>query len=286
MKAARRQELKANELQQFLKEAGEFFRKYGNYFVGALVVIALIALGYVYMTRSAAQALADARQEMNSLPFATDEEVRDSIAKLERLASENDSETFVVDTLRRRAGMAMNRAQAADDGTPSEEFLGLARTAYEEILQQFPERHLDVAAALIGLATIEEDLFVLDDDLTHKDAAREYLERIRDNPNLNGTPFQTVALDRLNALDETFVQVVMVEAAPEPAADSPFKLSDELPSTTPPAEGGAEDAADTPPPQPAGGATETPAVPTEEPDAAVPDASTAETEPPPGENEG
>ncbi len=214
MKATRRHELKSNELAQFLEDARDFFSKYGNYFVGGLVVIALIVLGYVYMTRSAEQALADATREMRSLPFATDDEVRDSVGKLIRVASENEDQVFIPETLRRRASMAMNRAQAADDGTPSAEFLEMARAAYQEVIERYPGRSLDVAAALIGLATIEEDFFILDDDLAHKDACRGFLEQIRDNAELNGTPFQTVALERLNALDRTFVQVVMVDAPP------------------------------------------------------------------------
>jgi hypothetical protein len=298
MKATRRQELKTNELALFLKDVREFLSTYGNYFVGGLVVIALIALGYVYMTRSAAQALADARREISSLPFATDDEVRDSVAKLKRLASENDSETLILDALRRRAVMAMNRAHAADDGTPSSEFLDMARDAYEEMLQRFPDRHLDLGAALIGLATIEEDLFILDDDLAHKEEARGFLERIRDNANLNGTPFQTIALERLNALDQTFVQVVMVDTSRQTGttADPGFKLSGELPSagrvaaeqTSIPLPD--QDTVDTaapetvPQPQPEPESTEAPGEAAEQPTLDSTGGVSADSEPPPDEN--
>ena len=271
MKTTRRQDLKSNELAQFLEDAREFFRTYGNYVVGAVAVVALVLLGYVYMARSAAQALADATQQMRSLPFDTDQEVRDSVAKLRQLAAENEDEGFAIDALRRRAGMAMNRAHAAADGTPSREFLDMARAAFEEMLQRHPDRALDVGAALIGLATIEEDLFILDDDLAHKEAARRFLEQVRDDQDLNGTPFQTIALERLNALDETFVQVVMVEKPVVPAA-APGSAGGEAasPDMTPPELGESverkapegettEPSADTDAGQPAGDATPEPA---------------------------
>jgi hypothetical protein len=235
MKTTRRQELKSNELAQFLEDAREFFRTYGNYVVGAVAVVALVLLGYVYMTRSAAQSLADATQQMRSLPLDTDQDVRDSVAKLRQLAAENQDEDFIMGALRWRAGRAMDRAHAADDGTPSREFLDMARAAFNEVLERHPDRTLDVGGALIGLATIEEDLFILDDDLAHKEAARRFLEQIRDNQDLNGTPFQTIALDRLNALDETFVQVVMIERPIFPAAvpGAPGGVADTLTKTPP-----------------------------------------------------
>jgi hypothetical protein len=216
MTATRRQELRTNELAETLQGVREFFEKHGNYVVGAVVVVALVALVYVYKDRSARQALADARQEMRALPFNTDDEVRESVAALKRLAAENTEGPFVRETLRLRAGLALDRAGAADDGTPSTEFLEMAREAYEETLARYPQAVLDRAAALMGLATIEEDLFVLDQDPSHRQRAREYLERVRDDQALNGMPFQSIALERLNAIDETFVPVALVEAPPPP----------------------------------------------------------------------
>jgi hypothetical protein len=222
MKATRRQELRTNELAETLDSLREFFEKHGNYVVGAVVVVALVALVYVYKDRSARQALADARQEMRALAFNTDDEVRDSVAALTRLAADSKEDSFIRETLRLRARLAMDRAGAADDGTPSAEFLEMARAAYEESLSRYPDAALDRAASLMGLATVEEDLFVLDQDPSHKQQAREYLERVRDDQALNGMPFQSIALERLNALDGTFRLIVLAETPPPPMPLGPL----------------------------------------------------------------
>ncbi len=189
MKATRRQELKTNELARMLEDAREFLRVRGNYLVGGLVVVAIAALGYVYMNRSAAQALADANRQVDTLPFGTDAEVKDSIEKLKALAAEHDdNEAFVMNTLRRRAAFAMRRAHVAEDGTLSKEFLDVAAEAYHAIVDRFGHRSLDVAAAHCGLATIEEDLFILDNDPAHKEAAPAFV-KARSGPPDGGRAF-------------------------------------------------------------------------------------------------
>ena len=216
MKATRRQELKANDLAQTIEDMREFFRQRGNYVLIGVVAVAVIAVIWVYVQFSATKALADAKREMGTLSASTDDEAKDTIARLEEIAAGAKDQNLVVETMRRRAAIAMHRAQAAEDGTPSTEFLDLARAAYDDILERFPNRDLDVGVALSGLATIEENLFVLDGDPAHKEAARKYLDRIIERPGLNQTPVQLLAVDRKNSLDQTFVQVAL--APPAPAA--------------------------------------------------------------------
>ncbi len=209
MKATRRQELKTNELAQTLEEIRNFLRSYGNYVLLGVICIAVIAVVWVYMKRSSAEALATANQEMNSLTADNDEAAQAAITKLTQLGAESSDEAFICETLRMRASVAMERAHAHETGEPSAEFLDAAQAAYDELLRRFPEQATAVGAALCGLATIEEDRFILDGDLSRKDKARGFLERVRDNSALTGHPIQTVALDRLNKLDETFVQVTL-----------------------------------------------------------------------------
>ncbi len=218
MKATRRQELKSNELAQTLEEIRDFLRRYGNYLgIGGAVVLALVAVWF-FQARSAGAARTAAFQQMARLPYTTDDEVRSSIETLKTLATETTDTPFVIQSLRVRALMAVGRAQAAPDGTPAAEFLDLAEAAYQEMLDRYPERHLDIAQALCGLGTIEEDRFVLDGALSHREKARAYLERIRDGAQYAGLPVVSVALDRLNALDETFTTIVL---APAPVTAAP-----------------------------------------------------------------
>ena len=220
MKAGRRQELRSNELAQYLEELRDFFRRYATYLMIGAVVIAAVLLVWIYQKHSTSEALTTAIKQMRAMPSSTDEEVRSSIEKLERLASESGNEAVVVQTLRRRAAMAMRRAHAAEDGKPSVEFLDLAEAAYQGVLNRFPNRSLDVGVALCGLASIEEDRFVLDSDPAHQEAARRYLQRIRDDGQLTGTPIVSVALARLNTLDETFLPIVIAAALPTTAVPS------------------------------------------------------------------
>ncbi|MHC4610009.1 MAG: hypothetical protein ACYS7M_06640 [Planctomycetota bacterium] len=182
MKASRRQELRTNDLAQYLEDMRDFFRSYGNYLAIGAVVIAAIVLVWFYQKRSTSEALTAAIKQMRTLPFSTDEEVRSSVKKLQQMATESKNEGLIVLTLRSRAEMAMSRAHAAEDGTPSTEFLDLAEAACKEVLDRFPDRSLDVGPALSILATIEEDRFVLDSDPAHKEDRQVTLSSGRFQP--------------------------------------------------------------------------------------------------------
>ncbi|HUU84442.1 MAG TPA: hypothetical protein VM243_13155 [Phycisphaerae bacterium] len=233
MKAGRRQELKTNELAQTLEELRDFFRNYGNYVVGAIVVVGAAVLVWFYLQYTAREGLADAQRQARALPYDTDADVRSSGKKLQELAAGFEDELFLVQTLQSRALMAMSRARVAEDGTPAPEFLDLAAEAYEELLQRVPHRTLEKGAALFGLATVEADRFVLDRDPSHKDNARQYLERIRDAAEFNGTPLKARALEQLNALDDVFVIVALAAPLPPPTA-TPVPTTPVSPPGTPP----------------------------------------------------
>ncbi len=259
MKASRRQELRANELALTLEQLRDFARSYGNYLAIGAVVVAAIVLVWIFRQRSASEARTTAVKMMGSLTSSTDTEARDSINQLEDLLAETSDPDWAVQTLRRQAQVAMSRAKAADDGTPSAEFLSMAKKAYRQMLDRGAGRTLHLGAALCGLATVEEDEFILDGDAVHKEAARGYLQRIRDDAQFNGTPFQSLVLERLNQLDATFT-VITLAPAPPPAALTPLPTED-LP---PPLRGDVvtfpeEPATETGPPVPEAAAPESPA---------------------------
>lgn len=231
MKTGRRQELRANDLAQMLQDLRDSFRAYGNYVVGGLVIIGAVILVWFYLQYSASEALAEATRQVQALPYNTDAEVRSSVSKLNELAAEIDDGPFLAEALQRAAAMAMSRAQAGEDGTPSAEFLDMAADAYQELLERLPHRTLEKGVALFGLATIEADRFVLDRDLSHQDKARQYLERIRDAAEFNGTPLKTLALEQLNTLDDLFVVVALADPLPPPTV-TPLPPALQPPPTT------------------------------------------------------
>lgn len=233
MKATRRQELRANDLAQMLQDLRDSFRAYGNYVVGVVVIIGAVILVWFYLQYSASEALAEATRQARALPYNTDAEVRSSVSKLKELTAEIDDGPFLAEALQRAAAMAMSRAQAGEDGTPSAEFLDMAADAYQELLERLPHRTLEKGVALFGLATIEGDRFVLDRDLSHQDKARQYLERIRDAAEFNGTPHKAVALEQLNRLDDLFVVIALADPLPLPTITPLPPALQPLPSTPP-----------------------------------------------------
>jgi len=210
MKAARRQELKTNELALTIEQFRGWLRTYGNYLVIGVVVVAVVVLVWMYQKRSAAAARVAAFKQISTLPFSTDDEARSTVEKLKQLAADAEDDALAIQALRRQAGVAMSRASASQDGTINADFLNMAKTAYQKMLDRAVDRPLDQGAALCGLASVEEDQFVIDGNPDHKAAARKYLERIRDDFRFVGMPFVGVALDRLNKLDDVFVQVAIV----------------------------------------------------------------------------
>ncbi|MCH7992901.1 MAG: hypothetical protein IIB57_00500, partial [Planctomycetes bacterium] len=63
-----------------------------------------------------------------------------------------------------------------------------------------------------GLASVEENAFALDGDLTHKAKAREHLQAILDQPEFANMPFYRMATDRLNNIDGIFTVARFVAA--------------------------------------------------------------------------
>ena len=73
-------------------------------------------------------------------------------------------------------------------------------------------------------------VFVLDDDPAHRERAEKYLATLRDDATFAGTPLQTVAIDRLNDLDEIFVTVKFEpRPAPTPVPGELIRMGPTLP---------------------------------------------------------
>ena len=77
------------------------------------------------------------------------------------------------------------------------------------------------ATALNALSAVEQNRYVLDGDLAHKEAAKSYLERIRNGPEFVGTAFQADVLTRLNEFDSLWHPLVLVDPPAEPPTDPP-----------------------------------------------------------------
>ncbi len=222
MKTGRRQELRANELNQLLSNAGAFLRKNGSFVVIGLVVVGGVFGSRWYVNDRSAAALNAAYGQLLSLSFTTDDECRESIERLKELASEIQQDEFSLEALSNRAFIASSRLIRADSGEVQMDFVEEAHQAYAEIIERYSDHALEYGTALMGQAILEQTLFVADEDPAHRDRAREYLQRIVDDVRLQLTPLTTLATERLNALEEVF-QPATLAVRPAPAV---------LPATT------------------------------------------------------
>jgi hypothetical protein len=250
MKAERRQELKTNELAQMLEDSREFFREWGSYIVGGVVIIGLVVAFAVYRAKASEEQLTEAWKSLQTISLfdakgekKSDEEVRQGFARLQELAAGDRGPDFIFEVLSTQAQSAVRLATASKEGLDTM-WLDKAADAYEAMRTRLPDNRLAVAMALNGLADIEADRFVVDGDINRKSTALGLLEKLKDDPRFNGTPFQRAALERINKLDEVFRRVEFA-AAPAPitvpvAPDLPTPLlppgfvPEPAPAPTPP----------------------------------------------------
>lgn len=233
MKTGRRHELKENDLAHMLEAAQTYLTQRGGrilFTVGAVVVvIAIVSIS----VRSRAAALEDAWQRKQSLAFEDAEEGKRSLETLDALTKDAADPAFVLTSLIDLGTHALRLAHEVDV-PPDPELNEMARNAFTRLLARLGDNPMAFGVAHCGLATVEENAFVLDGNLAHKERARQHLEAVTGNPAVQGLPFHRLALDRQKLLDNVFT-VVRFEAAPveeettegEPVPITPTRVSPE-----------------------------------------------------------
>lgn len=268
MKASRRHELKENELAHMIESAKTFFDERGKSIL--LVVVAAAAVIWIasFGLRSRATQHADEWARKMALEFdSTDlEKGRGALQSLASLARESSDKALVLSALIDQGTFALDLAS----GVESPPDLGLndqAKQAFERLLSEYRGNPLAEGIARCGLATVAENAFALDGQSAHKQTALGHLEAVRDNTDaFTGTPFMTIALERLNNLDEVFTKIdfapplppLVTVAEPDPTvgdlpqspSDGPSPNGDEAASSPK-----TDDVGDSPPVSPAESST-------------------------------
>lgn len=229
MKAERRHELKENDLAHALEVARKYLDEHGKRIGFAVVVVVAVMAGVGLTVRSRAAAMEDMLRRRSALKFDDPEKGKESLDALAAMTRESSDEQFVLTGLLDRGEQAL---RLAGDVVvpPDRELNDRAKEAFEELLERFGENPLARGIAHCGLATVEENYYVLDHDLAHKERAKDHLSAVIEDPLLNGMPFKRSALDRRNALDKIFTEVVFVypepeeEPADEPGPGQPISL--------------------------------------------------------------
>ncbi len=234
MKAERRHELKENDLAHALGVAREYLddhgARIGMYVLVAGIVFAAVAFG----VRSRSASIEDVWRRKGQLNFTNAEVGRQSLVALASMTKDVSDETFIFSSLADQAMQALRLAREVPV-PPDRELNTKAESALRQLLERFPDNPLAVGLAHSGLVTVEQNYFVLDGDLVHKERAAEHLAAIVENPALNGLPFKRIALERREALDEIFVTVSFEHPSlpPEAAGDSADAVAPADPVDTP-----------------------------------------------------
>ncbi len=220
MKAVRRHELRENDLAHAIETGREYLKDHGGR-VGLIVLAAVVAITLVTLSmRSKAAAIEDAWRARGELSFDDPQIGKESLERLMAITADSTDEGFVLASMMDQGLQALRLARIGDD-PPDEELNEMARGAFGRLLGRFPDNPLAVGVAYCGLATVEENSFVLDGDPAHKERAREHFRAILDDPALALMPFTRMARDRLETLEATFSPVTFgppLESPPEAAA--------------------------------------------------------------------
>ncbi len=243
MKTQRRQELKANDLSVYLQQVGEYFNKHaGMITIVSIGVIALVA-AVVFANRTAVQHREYAWEAFNSAAIASrtpGSEIptwqKEVIAGWEAIVDDY-GDTDVAPLARYQIiQFCLRQFLESETRDTRGQLLDTAEKHCNSILNTAGSNTSLKATALNALSAVEQNRYVLDGDLAHKETARSYLERIRNGPQFVGTAFQDDVLARLNEFDHLWHPLVLldppVDPPPEPATE-PATSED---AATPPAD--------------------------------------------------
>ena len=222
MKTQRRQDLKTNDLSVYMKQIVDYFNAHVVAIVVGVAVVVMGVAAAVYANHTATlnrEAGWDTYRKVVTTSAIPDPEnpnwATDAIAQWENLITGFNEPTLHLRATWQLTGFCLQQFIDSDDDAFRGEMLDTAERHCQAILRQHPPSVLR-AAALNGLAVIEENRYVLDGSDLHKDRARGYLEQLRNAPEFLGPPFQAQALARLNTFDELW-QPLEFGPVPEPA---------------------------------------------------------------------
>jgi hypothetical protein len=227
MKAARRKDLKTNELIQSIQELVQTVRQYGAHIAVAAIALVLVVAIAFYWRYGQQQRLHQAWSDvlMAAQPSAAGRVNR--LQQLEQIAMDHEGEHVGAVAELLLAGVLVDEAtygSTADDATRREDRLARAERAYRHVVERYDNELVPRGAALMGLANLAEQ---------QRDwqQAQSWYQKILADERLEVTPYRTLAargLETWSALSSQ--EVVFVQA---PASTQPTAASRPVPATAP-----------------------------------------------------
>jgi hypothetical protein len=228
MKAQRRQELRANELVETLRQAREFLEKYGTYVAGVVVVVVVVAGAFLWHRNSE---LAEHRRQWEDYYNLERDAVQFVVASIQgtEVAGSDDLESLV-SRYKARASAAsdprvrlllleglgdfcwaycVNALDEGSDAAVRARALKEANSAFEQITREFADDEWSVGKALMAQAVIAEEQGDFD-------RAEELYRRILSDLESEATSLGELAEEALVRVDDLREPIVFAPAPPPP----------------------------------------------------------------------
>ena len=189
MKAARRKDLKTNELIQSIQELVQTLRQYGGHIAVAAIALVLVAGIGLYWRYGQQQRLHQAWSDvlMAAQPSGAGRVGR--LEQLEQIAVDHEGEHVGAVAELLLAGALMGDAtfgSGADDATRRGELLSRAERAYRHVVERYEDELIPRGAALMGLANLAEQQ-------GDWQQAQSWYQKILADKRLEVTPYRTLA---------------------------------------------------------------------------------------------
>lgn len=211
MKAERRQELRTNELSEQIEQVRSYVRENSTRLLATVIGIVVIVSASVWYFRGRESKVAEGWRQFQEVASATSPS--DRVDQLKAIAQQDVDSALTLQAWLAVGGIARNEmlnptgsAAVFDTGPDWSE---IARAAYQEVLDSFPERIPPAGESMIALGTLAEDSGDFD-------KARTLYEKVIGDARFDNTPFEQQAEFRLEGLDAWSVPVVFPPPKPGP----------------------------------------------------------------------
>lgn len=217
MKQTRRKELRTNELQLWLRQAGQSIQQNSTYILaGVLAVVAILVIGLLIQQRrhNRQQAAWKMYYELRDKDVSADPAALDRVRELASAwGRDSNLGPFALQlkgTMQSRLAMSLS---TPGDQERKIQLLKDARATYEQMLGQYEKRGPIAAEARVSLAGIEESLVVLGAGEPAK-VRQYYQELIETRPNA----YADYAVQRLAELDQLLRPIEIIATRPAATA--------------------------------------------------------------------
>ncbi len=194
MKATRRQELRSNELADWVSNIVAYVQARSQTIIVVLVA-AVVLLGVAMYWRSSAQSRrVEGWQTLLILLSTSKQQDPAVLDKLEQVPGSYSDPALKAMAYAQVGNRLVDEATLADKPEVAQDYLGRAEAAFQAILAQTPDQRYPAAIARMGLGSLAADRGDFD-------SAKRYYEMVGNDEQLKGTPFPAEASAALTALE-------------------------------------------------------------------------------------